>query len=347
MADPVIISADGAVPFPSDPARTAIVQMHLEPGMIADRVLPPSPPLMTAKFEWFQFRAADAFEVPDTRLGRKSMPTEVEISGEIVQDRTEHYGLLDKVPQEDIDAARGGLGAERTWPNPGDTASLFMTHLLKLSREVRTADLVFGNDSYGADYRSVVGATDRFDADASDPIDVIEGALEVPLFRPNVLVFGQPAWRKFRRHPKIVAATNMMSGAESGLASRRAIAELFEVDEVLVGRSRVAMNVEGQPLQLKRAWGKSVAAIYRGAYAGSAMPGGEAGSEGVEAPPMIGDARMPTFGFTAVYKALETLSRMNQGTGIRGVEEIIVRESCKEVIAGGSAFGYLLSGVVS
>ena len=341
------ITARGAIPFPFDPVRTAIVQMFMEPGMISDRVLPPAPRIGKSEFKWFRYKIDDAFIVPDTRLGRKSEPTEVEFEGEEVVDQTDHYGLRDSVPLEDTDAAGAASGSSAEWADPADTAVMYLTHLLKLDRELRVASLVFDTDQYGEGYKTALGAEDKFSAADSNPLETLEDALTTPIFRPNVLVFGQEPWSKFRMHKHVLAATNKQSGAESGMASRQAVAELLEVDEVLVGRSRVARTREGQALELKRAWGKSVACLYRGAFAGSSAPGGVAGSERQEGmAPMISDARRPTFGFTAVYQPLEARSRFNEGKGIKGVNEVLVRESCKEVISGGNGFGYLISEAV-
>ena len=337
------ITAAGAIPFPADPVRTAVVQMYLEPGMIADQALPPTPPAAAKEFEYVKFRPGDAFEVPDTRLGRKSTPNEIEIPGDLVQGATEHHGLTDAVPLEDRDTAAANQG----FPNPADTAVLLLTHLLKLAREVRTANAVFGAASYAAAFKTTLGANDKFDNDNSDPWGLLEDSINKPYFRPNTAVFGQEAWSKFRRHPSVLAATNRASGAKEGLARRADVAEQLEIDTLLVGRSRIASNAEGQDLALRRAWGDSVALIYRGAFNASGMPGGDAGSEGTGMPPMLGDRRMPTFGFTQVYVPLEVRSRINEGIGIKGAEEIVVRESCLEVISGGDGFGYLISDVLS
>ncbi len=268
---PKTITSEGASPFPHDPARTAIVQMYAEPGMIAGRVLPPTPPLGKSEFKWFRYLIDDSFLVPDTRLGRRSTPSLVEFEGEEVTDATQHHGLRDSVPQEDVDAAGATGTSAREWADPVDTAAIRMTHLLQLDREVRVANLVFGAGHYGTGYKETLAAGDRFDAEGSDPLGTLETALTTPIFRSNVVVFGQTAWSAFRRHKAVLAATTQ-SGAESGLASRRAVAELLEVDEVLVGRSRVAANREGQDLELERAWGPHVACLYRGAYGGAAAP---------------------------------------------------------------------------
>ena len=338
-----VVGSAGAQTFPFDPIRTSVVQLYHEPGMIADRVLPLTPPLGSPAFHWFRYMLEDAFVVPDLRLGRKSRPNQVEFEGERVEDRTEHYGLEDQVPQEDIDvwdSMAGRAGKENT--GPSDMATLQMTRLLKLGREVRTSSLVFDSGSYEAAYQQDVAAADRFDKhgrvqgeQASDVLEVIEAALTRSILRPNVGVIGQEAWSALRRHPHVLAAVNRESGAENGMALPKAVGELLELDELLVGRSRVAMS-EGEPLQLRRAWGKHFALIYRGSMPSGKVDGG-----------LTTSTQMQTFGFTAVYQPLSVYSRYNEGWGIKGGMEIQVRESCKEVVSGGNGFGFLLRNVVS
>lgn len=342
------IASTAAVPFPYDPARTAVAQMYLEPGMIADRVLPSTPELGTDRLEWLDYEIDDAFQVPDTRLGRRGEPTLVEFVGAEVVDRTEHHGLRDVVPAEDRDAAMAGPMRGPGRPDPVDTANLYLTHLMHLDRETRTANLVFDTDSYKVGYKAALGLGARFTDDAADVLKTLETALTTPIFRPNVVVFGQEPWSAFRQHPQVLKATNRVSGADSGLATRMAVAELLEVDEVLVGRSRIGSSVEGQALALKRAWGKSVACIYRGAY-GEMTPSGMPGSERQEMSrdmPMTADMKRPTFGFRAVYREMYTHTGFNERIGVAGATELAVRDSCKEVIAG-SEFGYLISTAVA
>ena len=335
MAD--VISADGAIPFPRDPVRTAVVQTFTQPGLIADDVLPPTSPLGDSKFKWYEYSKDDAYTVPSTALGRTGRPEQVEFGAVEHNDATDHHGLLDMVPVEDVDAASGeGL------VDPGTFAAMMLAELLMLAREKRVADLVFSPATYGADYRKELDNNTDFKAADSDPWGVMEEALSTPLVRPNLVVFGQAAWTAFRRHPKVLAAVNVQSGADAGLARREAVAEVLEVEEIKVGRSRIATSRQGQDLELARVWGAAAACIYRGAYAMSGESG-DAGSERqMMTPPPAQKPR--TFGFTAVYQPLESLARRVEGRGIKGVEEIVVRESCKEVVSGGSAFGYLVHG---
>ena len=255
-------------------------------------------------------------------------------------DKTEHFGLQGKVPVEDQDAAAD----ERS--DPVDVEVLKLRRLLLLGREVRVSAKVSNPASYGADYRMALQNNANWDDDAADVIGHLETAMNTPIMRPNVAVFGQAAWSALRRHPKILKATNKASGADSGLATRMAVAELLEIDEVLVGRTRVASSLEGQDLALKRTWGDIAAFIYRGAFEGVGAPGGRAGSEAQEAgvdDALTSSMEMETFGFSAEYLPLDVRTRFNEALGAKGVTQVVVRESRKEVICGGSAFGYLIT----
>lgn len=335
---PTTITAEGATPLPYDPQRTAISQEYREPGMIADRVLPRTHRLGSRKFSYQRWRKADAFIVPDTRLGRVGKPAQVEFEAEKVTDETEDHGLCDYVPQADVDAASNSAMRQPEESDPLDNATVMLTHLMLLAREVRVANAVFAPASYDATLRSALGVGSRFDEGNTDVIEAIDDALQLPIVRPNVAVMGQQVWVALRRHPDVLKAIHMGEG-DKGLASRRAVAELFELDEILVGRSRVASNVEGQDLALKRAWGKSMALIYRGGPAG-----GTEGSEGVGMAP---DTRTPTFGFTASYVDMEMRTAFRADRGVRGAHMVAVLESSKEVICGGDAFGYLFANAVS
>ena len=331
-----VVGSAGAQPFPADSVRTSIAQMYHEPGMIAPRVLPDTPPLGSPAFSWFRYKLDDAFVVPDMRLGRSSKPNRVEFEGERVEDRTSHYGLADDVPQEDLDVWEKGGHSTAAGANPGDVAMMKMSHLLKLGREVRTANLVFNAARYEAAYRQELAQADRFDQRGDDTADVlgtIEAALTKSILRPNVGVIGQEAWSALRRHPHVLAAVNRESGAEHGMALPKAVAELLELDELLIGRSRVAMSSSAN-LQLERAWGPHMALIYRGTLSKDSEGG------------LLSSTQMQTFGFTAVYRPLSVYSRYNEGWGILGGLELQVRESCKEVISGGNGFGFLLRNVV-
>ena len=200
--------------------------------MIADRVLPLTPPLGKSEFKWFRYKIDDSFIVPDTRLGRKSKPAEVEFEVRKSPIRPITTGCATAFRRRMLTRPERRARVPRSGPirgyghHPHDPSSQARPGSARGESCVRGGSL-------RDDYKETLAAGDRFDAATSSPLKTLEEALTKPIFRPNIAVFGQAGWSAFRQHKDVLAATNKQSGAEAGLASRRAVAELLEVDEVL------------------------------------------------------------------------------------------------------------------
>ena len=68
--------------------------------LIADAVLPRTPPLGTKKFKYLTYDTAQGFTVPNTMVGRKSEPNVMEFGGTEVNAETVDYGLDDIIPND-------------------------------------------------------------------------------------------------------------------------------------------------------------------------------------------------------------------------------------------------------
>ncbi|MFV9531212.1 hypothetical protein ACNUIM_32135 [Pseudomonas aeruginosa] len=66
-------------PFPIDPELTAIAIAYRNGRMIADEVLP-RVPVGKQEFKYWKYDLAQGFTVPETLVGRKSKPNEVEFT---------------------------------------------------------------------------------------------------------------------------------------------------------------------------------------------------------------------------------------------------------------------------
>ena len=122
-------------PFPIDAELTAIAIAYRNGRMIADDVLP-RVPVGKQEFKYWKYDLADGFTVPNTLVGRKSRPNEVEFDATDATDSTEDHGLDAPVPKADIDNAPANY-------NPLGRATEQTTNLIVLDREVRTSALVF------------------------------------------------------------------------------------------------------------------------------------------------------------------------------------------------------------
>lgn len=331
VVDPAAALAVGFIlgptmPFPVNPVMTAVAIAYRNPdvALIADAVLPRTPPLATKKFKYMTFNVADGFTVPDTRVGRKSEPNVVEFGGAEVVDETQDFGLDDIVPNDDIEADNQGV-------DPRNLAVMNTTSLVQLDREVRVANKVFNAATYAATNKVVLAGASQWSDAASDPLTAILTAMDGMLVRPNVIALGRAVFTKLVTHAKIVQAIrNTAQGA--GKATARELAELLELQEVLIGEAWVNTAKKGQPAVMARAWGKHAAMFFRNRAAIQAKTANN--ENGV------------TFGFTAQFGDKVAGSIPEPKIGLRGSERVRVGESVKEVISAADT-GYFFQNAVA
>ena len=254
-------------PFVISPELTAIAVMYAQSNLIADKVLP-RVPVSTEQFKYVVYPAAQGFTVPPTLVGRRSAPNQVDFAGQEVDASTADYGLDAPVPNKDIKAWREASAAGLTrQASPEAIATSFLTNLVLTQREKRAADLVFNAANYGANNKvTLAGNSQWSDFADSNPIDDITGALDAMLMRANVATFGRATWTILSQHPKICKAI-FGNNTDAGIVSRQQFANLFELDEVLVGEGWLNTAKPGQPAAMSRIWGKHAALINRSSTA--------------------------------------------------------------------------------
>jgi len=303
-------------PFPIQPELTAIAIAYKNGRMIADEVLP-RVPVGKQDFKYLEHNLEEGFTVPDTKVGRKSRPNEIEFSATEKTASTEDHALDSSIPQSDIDNAPANY-------NPKGRAVEGIQNLVALDREVRVSNLVFGAANYGVNNKQALAGVAQFIDPASKPIDVIGDAADSLILRPNVMVLGRRAFTILSRHPSIVKAFNGNAG-DSGQASREFIASLFEMEKVIVGEARVNTTRKGQVASIQRAWGSHIALIHQETHADTTN----------------GTA---TYGFTAQFGDRIAGSVPDKDIGMRGGERVRSGESVKELLAAPD-LGYLIQNI--
>ena len=250
-------------PYPIDAELTAVSETYANKrkDMIAERV---ATPVMvgTQKFDHSTFSSEQHFTAPDDLAGRKSVVPEVEEFGEIVTDTIDEHALDDFVPTGDMLNFKGGR--QRNQQSPLAKATIFTTNLILLNEEKAAANTVFASANYDTGLRVTNSGDSQWsDFTNSTPIDQILAALDSDdlLVRPNKMVIGQKAYTKLRQHPKVAAAI-YKNGTETGVVTRQAIADLFELDEVIVGSYLQNTAQKGQTPSMSRIWGKHCALIH-------------------------------------------------------------------------------------
>jgi hypothetical protein len=305
-------------PFPTDPRLTGIVIAYQNAELVADRIFP-RVPVAKKEFRYLKFDRAERMSVPETLVGRKSLPNEVDFTASEAAGMVYDRGLDDVIPNDDISEAPEGY-------DPRAEAAEGLTDLILLDREIRVASMVMNPANYGADNKITLSGDDLFDDPDSNPLELISGYLDTLIVRPNVLVMPVPVWSKLRSHPRIVSAVTA-SGTVNGFATRQQVADLLEIQEVIVGQGWKNSAKPGQTPTIVRVWGgDSMAAFYRN--------------------PTATPRRGVTFGFTAQFGQRVSGQIAEPKMGLRGSVRVRVGESVNEMIIA-SEVGFLFQNVLS
>ncbi|AEV36818.1 hypothetical protein PSE_2308 [Pseudovibrio sp. FO-BEG1] len=299
--------------FTESPTLTAIAIAYKNPdvSLIADEVLPRVP--TPRSFKYHKYDEAGDFTVPDTRVGRRSSPNQVEIEGTETDASVEAYGIDIPLDNVTIEEAK-----KQKW-NPEGKATERATNIVNLDREIRVAKLVSDPTNYHADHVEALSGSDLFSDPGSDPISILEDMMSTCWVKPNQLGFGFKVWRDLRKHPKVVKAIHGNSG-DQGRATKAQVAELLEIKRILVGESRVNLKRPGEDPVLARVWDNIVCGQYIDRTADT--------SGGM------------TFGFTAVH-GKKVAGTLPANMGIHGGKLIRSAEEVREVVIASRA-GFLI-----
>jgi hypothetical protein len=138
--------------------------------------------------------------------------------------------------------------------------STYLLDKLMLDWERRVALQVTSGSNVGS-YSAVTSAWNG----AGDPIGNINTALDNVYYsngvRPNRLVMGVEAWRAFRRDSNV---RNLIFGTNNGggYPSTQQVAQLFDIDQVMIGGAFQNTAQENQAETLATIWGDNVLAYY-------------------------------------------------------------------------------------
>ena len=308
-------------PFPYQPQYTAISLAVRNEAYVADEVLP-RVAVGAREFKWNEHTRADRFTIPQTLVGRKGRLNEVEFGASETTGSVKDYGLADVVPQDDIDTAPPNF-------DPLGNAIEGITDLVLLDREKRVADLVFNLNTYPASNRATLSGSDQWSDSTSDPYSKVMGDLDGMMVRPNIWVIGRAAWTKLRSHPKITAALAPSSNGNSPTtnaagtpANAQAVADLFELDRIIVGTAWVNTAKKGQTASYTRLWGKHSAFLHQRPLQSLTQGNGI------------------TFGATAQYGTRVAGTQFDDEIGLRGGYRCKVGESVNELIIAADAGFY-------
>jgi hypothetical protein len=308
-------------PFVVTPELCAVAVEYKNGKMIADEALP-RVPVDAESFKYQKTPMGEFFTVPETKVGRKGQPNQVEFSSSEQTDSTQDHGLDDLVPNKDVKNA----AAQSRMVDPLKRAAMGLTELIVLAREVRAANLVFNTASYGAGNQATLSGTNQVsDYVNSNPQTMIMDAMDTMIMRPNIGIMGRSVWTKFSQHPRICKAV-FGNNTDAGVVSRAQVAALLELDDIYVGEGWVNLARRGQPVNMARVWGKGMAFLRRNMTADTQY--------GV------------TFGMTAQFGDRIGGEIEDADIGIHGGVRVRVAESVKELVTAND-LGYFFQNAIA
>ncbi|AOT08251.1 hypothetical protein [Pseudoalteromonas luteoviolacea] len=308
--------SDG-MPFTPDVQQTAIAIAYNNRQLIADRLLPYAS-VNRREYKWGEYNLADKFTVPDTKIGRKSEPNQVEFGYEEQTGSVTDYGLSDVVPNDDITNAPANH-------SPLNVATENITDLVLLGREVRVAQKFSDPTNFGIHKKLGTGSLKKLDDPNLDILRWLLSLLDEPLMRPNSMTMSFKVATALRTNKKLLKGYNGTTGDE-GLVPWAYIKESLEIEHINIGQARLNIAKKGKTPVFERAWGDNLAFTYHDPLAS------------------FENKRM-TFGLTARYKNRESGNKP-VSAGLRGGTKVIVGESVEEqIIAKGC--GLLLTDVLT
>lgn len=275
---------------------------------------------------YYVYTKKDRFSIPETILGPKDKANEVDWSAS-----TDSYGCINHGLREFI--ADATVANADTPIDPRRRTTDVVTDLLLLKLEKDTATDLTTAGNYGNSYKTTLTGGDQWSAFAtSDPIANIDTAKNACFYPANTLIMGKEVYDKLKRHPQLL--DHVKGGASNSNPAKvtlQLMAELFEVERILVGKAKYNSSNKAQTASYDYLWGKYCIAAY--------IPPGELGVETVAWRKLFVWRQMVT---NSIYKVRRYRDEHRGGGGewIEVNTSYVDKEVCSDL-------AYLISGAVA
>lgn len=212
-------------------------------------------PVIPVKFEsdkYYKFPSARWFT---NEAARRAPGTKARLSGfSITTDsyNCDEFALATKI-------------ADRVLANTDSPLTLraakaaYVADKVDMARDIELATLVNATGTWGTD--KTLSAT--WDSDSATPIeDIIEAQDTVATATGEELntgVLGREVWSQLRRHPDIL---DILSATERQIATPQLLAQAFDIERILVGRTIKNTANPAQTASMSQIWGKHAFFAY-------------------------------------------------------------------------------------
>ena len=239
-------------------AGPTLAQVHIERAMtnisiayrntnyIADQVFP-AVSVQKQSDKYFTYEKSDWLrnEAGLRAPGTRGPVIEYSLSSEVYACRPIAAAKI--VPDEMVDNSDQPLNLRKE-------AVEFATDKVLLFAEYEVANKVLGAGTWSGSSTPSPNWSD----DASDPCQTVDDARESVVSKigrePNVMVIGREVWTDLKNHPDLL---DKIKYTGTGRVTPQKLAELFEVEKLLIGNAIYDSAEEGATASLAYIWGKS------------------------------------------------------------------------------------------
>jgi len=198
---------------------------------------------------------ADRFRVPNNLRAPKSDSKTVDWKVTTDTYSCNEYALNDLIDDREKNNADKPLNMKV------DTVE-FLTDLNLLAQEKRIVDMLT-DETVLTSYNALTGTDQWSDYTNSDPVGDIEtgrNTIHGKIFKmPNTLLLGLEVYSQLKHHPDVIDRFKYVS---KGIITPEMLADLFEVEKVIIGKAGYNTANEGQTASYSYLWGKNAILAY-------------------------------------------------------------------------------------
>lgn len=237
-----------------DAALTNVCVAYSNPNFVADAIAPPVAVRKQSDRYFIYDAERERFRSSNDRRAPGAEANEVDFALSDDGYYCEDHALESVIPDEERENADPPIQPEI------DRAEFLMEKIL-VNKEIELANRIqTGSDIPG----ETLSGTDQWsDYDNSDPVAEVEEhkatIQEAVQVIPNTLVMAYDVYTKVRLHPSVTSRTQYL---QMGIAGPDTLAQLFDVERVLVARALKNVAAPGQTASLSYVWGKNAFLCY-------------------------------------------------------------------------------------
>ncbi|HUT26080.1 MAG TPA: hypothetical protein VM492_17230 [Sumerlaeia bacterium] len=235
-------------------ALTNVSLAYRNPAFISDVVAPPAGVRKQQDRYFIYDSAREAFRSTDDKRAPGAEANEVDFALSNETYYCEDHALVSVIPDEERENADPAI-------QPDIDRTEFLTDKIELNKEIELADVVATDASLPGE---TLSGTDQWsDGANSDPIGDVEtgkaAVIEAAQVMPNTLVLPYEVYAKVRVHPDVMEGVKYSVG---GIPTADILAELFDVQRVLVPRAVKNAAAPGAAASMTYVWGKNAFLCY-------------------------------------------------------------------------------------